>query len=206
MVTHASLTTFKSTRRCDYHLTLPYLTLPYSPHPTLPYPTLLTLPYPTLPYSTYPTRTCEYHLTLPYPTYPTTRTLDRRRRSSCAPTTPSSSSACFAGNNHDKQTTTNYDKHNTRAKARVAAKTRARARVVIRIPLHALSVGNGPKEFTYPSPLSQLLYVMCLDCCLLPLQEAGIPSVLGEATALAHTRRHAALSSLRAGETTAHQV
>ena len=68
MVTHASLTTFKSTRRCDYHLTLPYLTLPYSPHPTLPYPTLLTLPYPTLPYSTYPTRTCEYHLTLPYPT------------------------------------------------------------------------------------------------------------------------------------------
>ena len=56
MVTHASLTTFKSTRRCDYHLTLPY-----SPYPTLPYSTLLTLPehvnitspYPTLPYLPY---------------------------------------------------------------------------------------------------------------------------------------------------------
>ena len=198
MVTHASLTTFKSTRRCDYHLTLPY-----SPHPTL-----LTSPYPTLPYSTLLTLPEHVNITSPYPTLPYLpyyqdigSAEEKQLR-----TYNTVIIQCLFRRYQPRQT--NYDKlkHNTRAKARVAARTRARARVVIRIPLHALSVGNGPKEFTYPSPLSQLLYVMCLDCCLLPLQEAGIPSVLGEATALAHTRRHAALSSLRAGETTAHQV
>ena len=58
MVTHASLTTFKSTRRCDYHLTLPD-----SPHPTL-----LTSPYPTLPYSTLLTLPEHVNITSPYPT------------------------------------------------------------------------------------------------------------------------------------------